>query len=199
MTEKNQAVWQEYYKKVLSHAHTPKTEMSVQLCESPLKVAVDCGCGTGGDIDYLEQQGYVVYGFDNHPDSIAICKKRFANRASIHLEESSFENYHYPRAGIVIANSSLFFADPSSFENTWEKLAQCIAIGGVFAGDFMGKADSWATHYRSPTTSLSACEAKKLFKNFEIIHWCERDEDGETALGRVKHWHTFSVIAIKRA
>ncbi len=62
----------------------------------------------------------------------------------------------------------------------------------------MGTKDSWATDYRSPTTSFSKAQVKELFCNFEILRFVERDEPGKTALGRTKHWHTFSVVAVKR-
>ncbi len=71
--------------------------------------------------------------------------------------------------------------------------------GGVFAGDFMGYEDSWANQYRSPTTPLSSAEVNDLFEGFEIIRFHERDEKAKTALGKMKHWHTYSIVAIKRA
>lgn len=90
-----------------------------------------------------------------------------------------------------------FFANPEEFAETWRKIDASIAIGGVFAGDFMEYKDSWANNYRSPTTPLSESQVKTLFDNFEIIRFIERDEDSETALGMMKHWHTFSVVARK--
>ncbi|CAH1576823.1 hypothetical protein THOE12_50204 [Vibrio rotiferianus] len=37
-----------------------------------------------------------------------------------------------------------------------------------------------------------------LFEDYEIVHFYERDEDGSTAVGSTKHWHMFSITAIKR-
>ncbi|MCX8905907.1 SAM-dependent methyltransferase, partial [Vibrio parahaemolyticus] len=88
--------------------------------------------------------------------------------------------------------------DPNQFESTWSKIKSSIEIGGVFAGDFMGFKDSWAKNYRSPTTPLSESEVKALFSGFEIVRFFERDEKSKTSLGRIKHWHTYSVVAVKR-
>jgi hypothetical protein len=74
-----------------------------------------------------------------------------------------------------------------------------LEIGGVFAGDFMGINDSWASEYRSPTTPLNETQVRELFRQFGIVRFVERDEQGQTALGRIKHWHTFSVVAVKRS
>ena len=196
--DENTEIWRQYYEKSLSRPHSKRTEFAVQLNESSLKIATDCGCGTGSDIEYLAQQGFQVHGFDINPDSVAICRDRFGAKSLVNVTESSFESFDYPKSGVVIANSSLFFADPNQFESTWHNIKSSIEIGGAFAGDFMGCKDSWAHSYRSPTTPLSESEVKALFSGFEIIKFFERDEAAKTSLGRMKHWHTYSVIAVKR-
>ncbi len=196
--DENTEIWRQYYEEALSRPHLKRTEFAARLNESNLKVATDCGCGTGSDIEYLEQQGFQVHGFDINPDSVAICRDRFGSKSLVDIAESSFESFDYPKSGVVIANSSLFFADPNHFELTWSNIKSSIEIGGVFAGDFMGFKDSWAHNYRSPTTPLSESEVKTLFSGFEIIRFFERDETAKTSLGRMKHWHTYSVVAVKR-
>lgn len=196
--DKNSEIWRHYYEKALSRSHLKRTEFAVRLNESNLKVATDCGCGTGSDIQYLEQQGFQVHGFDINSDSVAICRDRFASKSLVDISESSFEFFDYPKSSVVIANSSLLFADPVHFESTWNNIKSSIEVGGVFAGDFMGIKDSWAQNYRSPTAPLSESEVKGLFSDFDIIRFFERDEKAKTSLGRMKHWNTYSVVAVKR-
>ena len=62
----------------------------------------------------------------------------------------------------------------------------------------MGLTDSWAQKYRSPTTPLSEDAVRSLFADFEVVRFFERDETAKTALGRMKHWHTYSGVAIKQ-
>ena len=194
----NAEIWRRYYEKALTRPHSKRTEFAARLNESNLNVAIDCGCGTGSDIHYLEKQSFRVYGFDVNPDSIAICRDRFGLKSLVDISESSFESFDYPRSGVVIANSSLFFADPNQFEATWGNIKSSIEVGGVFAGDFLGFKDSWAENYRSPTTPLSESEVKGLFSDFEIVRFFERDENAKTSLGIMKHWHTYSVVAVRR-
>ncbi|MES9857207.1 MAG: class I SAM-dependent methyltransferase [Sedimenticola sp.] len=196
--DENTEIWRQYYEKALSRPYSKRTEFAVQLNESNIKVATDCGCGTGSDIQYLEQQGFQVHGFDISLDSVAICRDRFSSKSLVDISESSFESFDYPKSGVVTASSSLFFADPSQFEATWNKIKSSLELGGVFAGDFMGFKDSWAENYRSPTTPLSESQVRALFSGFEIIRFFERDEKAKTSLGRMKHWHTYSVVAVKR-
>nr|WP_086938607.1 class I SAM-dependent methyltransferase [Thaumasiovibrio occultus] len=189
--------WRNYYQKAMSRRHNLRTEKARSLTTSNLRVAVDCGCGTGSDIDYLSQFGWQVYGFDVNPDAVSLCHERFSDRALIDVIQSSFENYDYPNAGIVLAHNSLFFADPRHFDNMWRKLAGSIECGGVFVGDFMGVDDSWAERYRSPVTALTQSQVEALFADFDIIEFNERREHAQTALGHMKFWHTYSVIAVK--
>lgn len=198
LMDRNTKIWRQYYEKALTRPHSKRTEFAARLNKSNFKVATDCGCGTGSEIEYLEQQGFQVHGFDINPDSVAICRDRFGAKSLVEIAESSFELFDYPKSGLVIANSSLFFADPNQFESTWSNISSSIETGGVFAGDFMGLKDSWAHNHRSPTTPLSESEVKALFSGFEIVRFFERDEKAKTTLGRMKHWHTYSVVAVKR-
>ncbi|CAH7014191.1 SAM-dependent methyltransferase [Vibrio chagasii] len=191
-------IWRQYYQKALDKPHSKRTEFGMKLNESRLNVAIDCGCGTGSDIAFLEQQGNQVYGFDVNPDSISICRDRFGQKALVEISQSAFEDYDYPKAGLVIANSSLFFAEPNQFDQTWQRIIDSIEIGGVFAGDFMGVDDSWAYGYRTSTTPLTKAKVLSLFDAFEVIRFHARDEQALTSLGKMKHWHTYSVVAIKR-
>ncbi|MGS0725253.1 class I SAM-dependent methyltransferase [Shewanella sp. 0m-11] len=198
MSKTDDKIWRQYYEKSLAKSHAPRTEFAIKLNDSDVKVAIDLGCGTGCDTSYISRLGYEVQSFDNNPDSIAICVERFGDEPLVTIRESSFENFEYPRCGVVIANSSLYFADPDLFIVTWKRIVDSIEPGGVFAGDFMGVKDSWASGFRSPTTPMSKLEVEDLFNNFEIVRFHERDEIGKTAIGKTKHWHTFSVVAIKR-
>lgn len=40
-------------------------------------------------------------------------------------------------------------------------------------------------------------EVENLLKNFEIIKLKEIEKDTPTALGKMKHWHMFNIIAKK--
>lgn len=194
----NTDIWQQYYHKALSRAHSLRTELAVSLNTSGLKVAVDCGCGTGSDMAFLSARGYQVHGFDVNSDSVSLCRERFAGDGQVTVSQAAFEDYEYPAAGLMIAHSSLFFADPTRFASTRQAMASSLAVGGVFSGDFMGTDDSWASGYRSPTAPLTREQVTDLFASFDIIQLRERNEQGITALGRTKHWHMFSVVAIKR-
>ncbi|MGF1771658.1 class I SAM-dependent methyltransferase [Vibrio wakamikoensis] len=190
--------WKRYYEKSLAKPHAKRTEFALSLNESGLQIAVDCGCGTGSDIGYLSSQGYRVFGFDINAEAVAICRDRFSDDKLVEVSQDTFENFSYPNAGVVIAGASLFFANPAEFKQTWQRISDSIAEGGIFVGDFLGQSDSWASEYPSQTTPLTQLEVESLFEDFDVIRFHERNEPGITAIGIEKHWHIYSVIAVKR-
>ena len=67
---------------------------------------------------------------------------------------------------------------------------------GYFVGNFFGINDSWVK-IKEKMVFLSKEEVLTLFKNFEIIDFQEKEYDGKTGLGKIKHWHVYDVIAKK--
>ena len=63
-------------------------------------------------------------------------------------------------------------------------------------GSFFGKSDSW-NKIENNMIFFSKDKVLKLFKEFKIIYFNEKDEDGKTALGKKKHWNIFYVMAKK--
>ncbi len=196
MQDRNE-LWKEYYKKILSNPHRVQTEKAVNLNSSNNFHAIDCGCGTGADIGYLESKGYSVHGFDLHEQSVKICNDRFSGTENVKVSHSSFIDFSYKKSGVVLANSSLFFCEPSEFSLAWSKISDSIVPGGVFCGDFIGLEDSWVKDPEIIVCPLSENDVRELFNGYEIKQFLVRKEDGITALGVSKHWHTYQVIAVK--
>jgi len=49
------------------------------------KIAIDCGCGAGSDLEQLAALGFTVYGYDFENESITRCKERFKNNSNVIL------------------------------------------------------------------------------------------------------------------
>lgn len=63
-------------------------------------------------------------------------------------------------------------------------------------GNFFGEKDSW-NNIKKEMVFLTKKEVLDLFKDFEILEFKEIEKDGKTALGILKHWHIFEIIAKK--
>ncbi|TOB47440.1 class I SAM-dependent methyltransferase, partial [Vibrio parahaemolyticus] len=100
--QKHRENWRKFYEKALNRPHSTRTERAVNLDASSIKVAIDCGCGTGSDIKYLISHGYKVFGFDINPDSVAICRDRFGGESSVNVAQSSFCEFDYGDASLIV-------------------------------------------------------------------------------------------------
>ncbi len=175
---------------------------SVDMISEP-KVAIDCGCGAGSDINFLLKNGFTVYGFDVEQESISRCQSRFEGIKNVFLSKSSFSTFSYPQASLVVADASLFFCPSSDFKNVWERISQCLYSNGVFCGSFLGLEDTMASSGNNPSvfwpevSAFEESEVRALFKNFEILRFNVHKSTGKTPQGAIHNWHIFQVVARK--
>ena len=78
----------------------------------------------------------------------------------------------------------------------WTEICSNIKDNGYFVGNFFGINDEWNTK-NDKRTFLSKKEVIELFREFEILEIKEIEKDKPTAEGKMKHWHTFEIIARK--
>lgn len=175
---------------------------AVQYVDEP-KVAIDCGCGAGADIGFLVSNGFAVYGFDVEEESISRCTARFHNVADVHLSRSSFSSYNFPKASLVVADSSLFFCPKPEFADVWKNIYECLYPGGIFCGSFLGPEDTMAgpkynaVDYWPEVSVFEDEEVKELFTNFEVLRFNVHRSSGSTPAGELHDWHIFSIVAKK--
>ncbi|WP_434362536.1 class I SAM-dependent methyltransferase [Parasalinivibrio latis] len=192
-----EARWNAYYKNSVDVPHHPQTEDAARLNRSGNMTAIDCGCGIGADIYYLANLGYKVHGFDSHPEAVRTCREKFLENSAVSIVQSSFEDYTYPQTGLIVANSSLYFSEPSVFDDTWRKISGALTPGGIFSGHFLGLDDDWNQHSDHTINAFSESDVQDLFSNFRVHHFHEKHEMGKTRVGKTKFWHIYSVVAEK--
>ncbi len=107
---------------------------SVELVNEP-KIAIDCGCGAGSDIEYLLSKGFYVHGFDIEKEAIDRCKTRFKNNNKVVLSQDTFSSFNYPEASLVVADASLFFCPKSEFKFVWSQINKSLNPEGVFCSN----------------------------------------------------------------
>lgn len=167
------------------------------------KIAVDCGCGSGSDIEYLASLGFTVHGFDLETEAIARCKKRFRNNDNVILSQDSFSSFEYPKASLVVADASLFFCPAPEFSTVWNKINDCLFTDGVFVGSFLGPNDTMANSKGSKSSfwendlTFNESALRNLFKSYKIHNLTEHNLSGTTNSGHPHQWHIFSVVAQK--
>jgi len=159
--------------------------------------AIDLGCGHGADTLELLKRNWKVLAIDYSPEGLAILEESVipSRKRNFRKMNMSFESLNLIKCNFLNASYSIPFCKPECFGNLWNEIDNSILKDGRFAGNFFGINDSWAKD--KMMTFHSKEEVNKLFKNFIIEYFEEKDEDGVTASGESKHWHVFSVIAKK--
>ena len=78
----------------------------------------------------------------------------------------------------------------------WDRIVASLPPGGRFSGQLLGDRDGRATQ---PDMSFQTRQdAEALVRGLEVEHFDEVEEDGKTAVGDLKHWHLFHVVARKQ-
>ena len=176
---------------------------AVSLVGDP-RIAIDCGCGAGADIEYLVATGFKVYGFDIEDEAIVRCNKRFKNNNDVILTKADFSSYQYPRTSLVVADASLFFCPKTEFDSIWNNIYECLYPEGIFCGSFLGPEDTMAgpvnnkSTFWPDTSFFYEKEVKADFKNYDICRFTEHKTSGKTPQGIPHDWHIYSVVARKK-
>ena len=169
----------------------------VEIVDKPGNV-IDLGCGAGRDTIFLLKNNWKVTAIDKE-DTKSIIEKRLTNQEIKNFKfiSQSFENIELEKNDLVVSNFSIPFCNKEYFNEFWKKIVDSINRGGYFVGNFFGLKDSWV-HIKERMIFLSRKQVEDLFNEFEIIDFQEIEKDGKTGLGKIKHWHTFDVIARKK-
>ena len=164
-----------------------------------MRVLITGGSGHIGraTTERLLERGWDVLAIDGEPAAIEhlLAKVPEAKQEYLQTQVAKFEDVSLPAADLIHASLSLPFCAPEHFDAFWGKLVNAIRPGGRFAGQFFGIRDSWANE--PDMTFHAETQVRTMLKDFEIEHFHEMDEDGNSASGP-KHWHVFTVIASKK-
>lgn len=162
-------------------------------------VAVDLGCGAGGDAAELLRRGWRVVAIDAEPEAIERLRARGdlgeGGLERLETQVARFEDAALPVADLVNASWALPFCRPASFPALWTRIAESLSAGGRFCGQLFGDRDEWRGE--RDLTFLARDEVESLLSGFEVELLDEDEHDGTTALGEPKHWHVFHIVARK--
>ncbi len=151
---------------------------------------VDLGCGTGNDTEFLITKGFKVTAIDSEEQVKDILDRKIIDKTNLDVVIGDFSKIEIPKADLILANMSLFFVK-DNFDEFFKNLLERINKKGFIVANFLGKEDDW-------NTSKTTIEKEKLldyFKNFDINYFSEEKYYKDTALGKNKFWHIYTVIA----
>lgn len=157
--------------------------------------ALDLGAGAGRDTRYLLAHGFEVTAVDAEPRSVELLSA--LDQPRLRVVRSSFGDFPFATYELISSQFALPFMPPDRFREVFTRLKAALAPGGIFAGQFFGVHDEYAS--RTTMTFLTRAEAESLLADLETLEFTEEDADGHKADGTPKHWHVFHVLARKPA
>lgn len=190
--------WEKYYIKTENRPPRKLLVESVQFVGRKEK-ALDLGAGALMDSKYLLEQGFEqVMAIDSDPAFVSYAEKIKDPR--FRYECKSICNYELKGETYDLVNAqwSLPYIAPVDFEETMKRIMTSIKSGGVFTGIFYGDRDEQILPQGVKITRVTKEGLLSLFSRFEIIKFIETEEDKESAMGKLKHFHEFGIIARKR-
>lgn len=185
--------WKSYFTKQKGRKPRPQLVEAIKFCENKNR-ALDLGCGNFIESNYLAKKGFhSVVAIDS-----AYGLKQLSRQARVLFicqpfnEVEWVENYF----DLINAQYSLPFYGKKDFTRFIKEIKSSLNNTGIFTGQFFGINDSW----NLPESNMvfhTKEEIGKLLFPLEIIELKEEEYDGETALGKKKHWHVFHFIVKK--
>ncbi len=189
--------WAEYVAKTKDIKPRPllvkAAEMVVEKNE-----AIDLGSGALNDARYLVSLGFKhITALDSKPVAADIYEN--FPKDIVTYEINTFADFEFKEDtyDLVSAQYALPFNPKESFNRVIDSIIKSLKLGGVFTGQFFGDRDEWNTP-EAHMTFLSESEAKELLSVLNIVEFTEEEKEGNTATGKMKHWHVFHFIAIKK-
>lgn len=161
------------------------------------RMAVDLGAGEGRDTAELLRRGWRVEAIDAHEDAVSRIWARadLTNADRLRTVRSTYEECMIPACDLLNASFALPFCDPGLFPAVWRKIRGAVQPGGRFAGQFFGDRDSWAVI--PGRNHQTEAQVRELLEGWEIEHFQVEESDKPDAMGKMKHWHLFHVVARK--
>ncbi len=195
--------WPDYYQITAERPSWTTTKMAAEAFgdhpQDGPRFAVDLGCGAGRDTRELLRRGWRVLATDMTPEAIETLRRLTpaGDLERLQTRVCVLADFEIPPCDLVNANLILPFQSARDYDEAWGRIRAAIPVGGRFSGMLFGDRDQAADE--PDMTCPSPAVIRGYLDGFEIEHWNEKEEDGETALGDPHHFHLIEVVAVRQA
>ena len=153
-------------------------------------LAIDLGCGVGNDTEFLNSRGFRVTAIDSEEQVRHILEEKIIDKTNLDVVIGDFSEIELPTADLILANMSLFFVK-DNFETFLKSLLEKVNKKGFFVANFLGQEDEW----NKSKTTMGKDELLSYFEKYKIHYFSEEKYYADTALGKNKFWHVYTIMA----
>lgn len=197
MKDEEKKGWAEYIAKTKHNPARPLLIKAITYVTNK-NSALDLGAGALMDSKFLSKQGFKHV---TAVDQANIGQEIYDTlpQDKIQYVISSYENFNFlpDHYDLINAQFALPFNPLISFNQVFEKIKNSLKTGGIFSGQLFGDQDTWKTT-KPEMTFHTREEVERLLSDLEIIELEEEEKDQKPAVGELKHWHIFHIIARKK-
>lgn len=161
------------------------------------RLALDLGCGAGRDARELLRAGWRVIAVDREPAALQTLAAAAGPELGVRLQSrvEDLATVAIPPCDLVNASLCLPFLAPDAYAATWARIVSALRPGSRFSAMLFGDHDESVTD--ATMTCLPPERVEEDLDGFEIEYWHVKEEDSQTALGELHHFHLIEVVARK--
>lgn len=185
--------WKVYLDTV--HKVNPLLKKAFDIIEKEqfvIKTAFDIGCGPGNESNYLINKGCSVSAFDYNKECIIKIKELFPDiitNTKFKFILSRIENIKWEKVDLIVSVKVLPFLEKQLFYSAIENIKKSINKSGIIVLSLFGENDDW-----KKCSLVSKKEIETIFKDFEFLHFKEKQDTVKTVSGFDKKGHLFELV-----
>jgi len=161
-------------------------------------VALDLGCGTGAEAEYLAKEGMMVDAIDKSETVVKAAKERCQGLTVDVIQGDFLEFQLRPEYySLAVANNSLPFVKKADCVALLKSVQEAIRPGGAVVLAVFGPEHAWAT--REDMSFWSLDEFRELWSGWDVLAMNEFKGVSPLASGTEIFQHRIQVIAKKPA
>jgi tellurite methyltransferase len=189
--------WKKYIDKTADRPPRPLLIEALPYVAYKYQV-LDVGAGALMDSRYLLSEGFKhVTAVDSDPASEEKSKQISSPNFSFICQSLELIELPSDTYDLINAQRILPYIAPKDFERVLDKLKKALRKDGIFAIQTFGDRDK-SILAGVEMTRLSREEVESYFSDMEILKIEETEEDKESTLGKIKHFHEFGIILRKK-
>ena len=180
------------------------SSVSKYISKNKKNIAVELGCGTGNNLEFLSSHGYSkIIGVDGSKSAINYAKKKLENNKKIKLIQADFSQTSFKNVDLFLDRGSITHNKKKVIKKIFKNLLSQLNSGGFFLSSLFSKkhhgfkdrkGNNFFVKEMKIKNGIVASffnekEIKNLFKEFKLISLIEETKHDKITNKRTSMWN----------